>query len=276
VTGFAPTAASEQLGSEVGYGFVSLESEPNAYHESLLDEQERDRARRLVREVDRRRYVLAHAALRLLLARYLSLDPGRVRYEYGGRGKPKLARGLPPLEFNLSHSHCCCLIGLAWKRPLGVDLERVRPIAGALRIAEDQFTHAEAATIRATAPADRDEAFLHCWTRKEAVFKADGEGLARRLDSTEVDFAPGAASAVRGFDETSSAGSGWYLRDLPAPAGHIAAGAAATAAGAPAPAWRRLAWPEMGHPCDEARPGTVRLLVSEAGGVSKRTRVIRR
>ena len=53
---------------------------------------------------DRHRFVRAHADLRLFLALCLEVEPANVRYETGVHGKPRLLPGLPPLEFNLSHS----------------------------------------------------------------------------------------------------------------------------------------------------------------------------
>lgn len=181
--------------------------------------------------------MLAHAALRRVLGGHLELDPRAVRYEIGVHGKPRLARDLPALEFSLAHADALGLIAVAWGRPLGVDVECLRPFPDALKIAEDQFAPAEARALRALAPADRDAAFLRIWTRKEAVLKAEGRGLDRPLDSLEVDLAPGSASALRRIDGRSGAAAGWVLRDLAAPTGYIAAGAVRRDDG-PVPDWR--------------------------------------
>lgn len=226
--------------SEVLYAFLSLAEEASALDEALLDEAERARSSRFVRPLDRRRFVLAHAAQRLLLARCLEVHPAAVCYEHGVQGKPRLAPGLAPLEFNLSHSGELALLAVARDRPVGVDVEQVRDVPDALSIADTHFAAAERDALRSSAPGELREAFFRCWTRKEAVIKAIGEGLSRALGSFEVDLAPGSTSALTGLDGRSASAADWSLRDLAAPAGYVAAGAAAAGPGAPPAAWREL------------------------------------
>jgi hypothetical protein len=114
--------------SEVIYAFLAMAGEPSARDEELLDDQERARSARFVRTTDRRRFVLAHAGLRLFLARCLDIDPTAVRYEHGVHGKPRLAPDLPPLEFNLSHSGRLGLVAVARDLSVGVDIEQVREV----------------------------------------------------------------------------------------------------------------------------------------------------
>jgi 4'-phosphopantetheinyl transferase len=226
--------------SEVVYAFLSLEGEPSDRDEALLDEEELARSARFVRPPDRHRFVLAHAALRLFLARCLGVDPAAVRYETGDHGKPRLGPGLAPLEFNLSHSGGFGVVAVARDRAVGVDVEQVRDVPDALDIADWHFSAAEREVLWSLPPAERREAFFRCWTRKEAVIKALGEGLGRALDSFDVDLAPGSVSALTRFDDRPGDEAGWSLRDLAAPAGYAAAGADAAAPGEPPAPWRVL------------------------------------
>ena len=226
--------------SEVVYAFVSLGGEPSAAEEELLDEGERGRARRFVRAMDRRRFVLAHAALRLFLARCLGIEPVRVLYENEDHGKPRLVSGLAPLQFNLSHSGEMALVAVARDRSVGVDLEHVRDVRDLLRIADAHFSTVEREELRSLPQADRQAAFFRCWTRKEAVIKASGEGLARELDSFDVDLTPGSTSALKRFGDRSGDEAGMFLRDLPSPPGYTAAGAVAAPARVPV-RWQELA-----------------------------------
>lgn len=236
--------------SEVVYAFVSVVGEPSAFDEALLDDDERARATRLVRLSDRHRFVLAHAALRLFLAKCLEIHPTAVRYENGVHGKPRLGPGLPSLEFNLSHSGGLGLIAVARERSVGVDVEQLREVPDALSIVDTHFSAAEQEVLRSLPPAEQRAAFFRCWTRKEAVIKALGEGLGRALDSFEVDLAPGSMSALARFEGRSGNVAGWSLRALTAPTDYEAAGAVAVAQGAPPMRWRELS---IEAPCGAKR-----------------------
>jgi len=225
--------------SEVVYAFVSLEGEPSALDEALLDDEERRRSRRFVRLRDRRRFVRAHAGLRLFLALCLEVEPATVRYETGVHGKPRLLPGLPPLEFNLSHSEELGLLAVARDRSVGVDVEHVRDLPDAMSIADTQFTAAESKALQSLPPPERRATFFRYWARKEAVIKAGGEGLGRALDSFDVDGAPGSTSAVVRWAGGSRGRTEWSLRDLPSPPGYAAASAVAAHEGAPVQ-WREL------------------------------------
>src|SRR5262245_47220358 len=70
----------------------------------LLDDAERARADRFVFERDRRRFVTAHAWVRVVLSRCLECPPETLRFAAGPRGKPHLADPAVDLRFNLSHA----------------------------------------------------------------------------------------------------------------------------------------------------------------------------
>jgi 4'-phosphopantetheinyl transferase len=231
---------------EVLYAFLSLEGPAWVEEEALLDDGELERSRRFIRSADRRRFVLAHAALRLLLARARSVDPAALNYACGPNGKPRLVDGCDSLEFNLSHSHELGLVAVARDRAVGVDVERVRDVPDALEIADLQFGPRESRSHRSLPAAERREAFFRCWTRKEAMVKASGEGLTQPLDSFEVDLEPGSLSALRRNGGQSGGEARWSLRELPAPPGHVAAGAVASMRGGPVP-WRALSQEAQGH-----------------------------
>jgi 4'-phosphopantetheinyl transferase len=211
---------------EVLYAFISLAGEPSSHDESLLDDQERARSRRFVHRVDRSRFVIAHAALRLVLARSIGVDPAAIRYDHGVHGKPRLARDLRRLEFNLSHSQELALLAVTRDRPVGVDVECMRVMSGGvLELSETPFSDTEREALRALPPAERRTGFFRCWTRKEALIKATGEGLNRDLDSFDVDVGPRCESALLQIDGRIGEDAGWLVRDLPAPPGYAAAGA---------------------------------------------------
>jgi len=217
---------------EVVYAYVGLGGSPAESELALLDADEQRRSERFVHERDRRRFILAHAALRALLARCIGSSPDAIRYTVGPEGKPALAGG--GIEFNMAHSHELGLVAVTRRRAVGVDVERVRQITDALAVARSYFSARERALLRRSPPEDLSARFLELWTRKEAVIKARGDGLARALDSFDVDTVP---RSLR-LDSSGPERSEWAVRDLEAPEGFVAAGA--VAATADEPAWREL------------------------------------
>ncbi|MCJ2116107.1 4'-phosphopantetheinyl transferase superfamily protein [Methylobacterium sp. J-001] len=182
---------------------------------TVLDASERERAVRFLRPADRARYQASHAALRLILGEALGLAAGDIRLEVSAAGKPALADGI--LDFNLSHSGGRALVGLARGAAIGVDVEEMRPIPDALRIAGAHFAPDEAAALSALPPHAVSAAFFGLWTRKEAVVKALGTGLSLPLDRFSVSVPPTSARLLRMAD-----GGTFTLADINAGAGYAA------------------------------------------------------
>ena len=80
------------------------------------------------------------------------------------------------------------LIAVSLDGELGVDLERLRTISEAARIVESYFSSAEQAQFAALEEPLSASAFLRGWTRKEAILKAKGVGLAGLATSYETMF----------------------------------------------------------------------------------------
>jgi 4'-phosphopantetheinyl transferase len=152
---------------------------------AMLSADERARAARFARDLDRDRFVAARTALRRVLGAYLDCAAERVAFRYGARGKPSLDLDPAPLAFNLSHSHGLALIAIARAPAVGVDVEHHRAI-DADALAASGFSPAERRALAAFAPRDRLAAFFRGWTRKEATIKAHGDGLYLPLDRFTV------------------------------------------------------------------------------------------
>jgi 4'-phosphopantetheinyl transferase len=196
--------------------------------ERTLSVDERARADRFQFDRDRRRFVAGRAILRAILARYLDLAPGAIVFRYLSHGKPALAVPSlrPAIEFNLAHADRLALYVFSASGDVGIDVERLRPIPDAVQIAERFFAAGERASLRSLPPESVDEAFLGCWTRKEACLKAVGHGLSAPLDACEVTLAPGEPARLLRVVDDSGQGSPWLLRSLvPAP-GYLGACAA--------------------------------------------------
>ncbi len=125
----------------------------------------------------RREDALRSLAAGLLLRRYVGSGP----FSLGERGKPFLPGGI---SFNLSHSGALAVLATA-ESDVGVDVEPLsRPFG-------------EATVRRVLLPEERQwlearprEDFLRLWTRKEAVLKCRGCGLALRPSAFSVLASP--------------------------------------------------------------------------------------
>jgi 4'-phosphopantetheinyl transferase len=150
---------------------------------ATLSPEELQRAADLRLTAPRQRFVMARAALRILLGRYLHESPGNVTIIAGANTKPRLGdiHDASNLRFNVAHSDKLALIAVTTGCEIGVDIERVREVRHAEHIAKRYFHPAEIAAIVTATPADRDAAFLRCWTGKEAVLKAIGTGISGAL-----------------------------------------------------------------------------------------------
>jgi 4'-phosphopantetheinyl transferase len=158
---------------------------------STLSADERQRADDFRFNHFRQRFVIAHGALRKVLSCYLDRQPQDVTFALDDRGKPCLdaACATSQLNFNLSHSDDLALILVAKNCEIGVDVEHVRDVNRMEQIAQRFFHPAEANAVLATTAVARNDAFLRCWTAKEAVLKAYGTGISASLDAFQVPLA---------------------------------------------------------------------------------------
>ncbi|MBS0149652.1 MAG: 4'-phosphopantetheinyl transferase superfamily protein [Nitrospira sp.] len=157
-----------------------------------LDEAERQRASRLVREQDRRHYVLAHGGLRAILSRYLGVSPCEVSLGRTEAGKPFLTKDAGKqagITFNLSHAHTRALVAISNAQEVGVDLEWVRSKVDVVNLSERYFSPSEHTVIMRTAEDQRAMTFFRYWVAKEALLKAQGIGL-QGLSDCEIFLEP--------------------------------------------------------------------------------------
>jgi 4'-phosphopantetheinyl transferase len=177
---------------------------------TVLSPEERLRVERFRVADHRRRYTIAHGALRAILAGYGKGDPLALEFGTGPRGKPFLAQQ-PELCFNLSHSGQLALIAVG-ARELGIDLEKMRHLESQRDIARRHFAPGEFAALEALPDADQRAAFYRCWTRKEAYIKAVGAGLSMPLDVFEVSLGDDASFVA--FRDGVEDPATWLLADV--------------------------------------------------------------
>jgi 4'-phosphopantetheinyl transferase len=193
--------------------------------EGLLDCDELRRLHGFRFAEDRARFAVAHGLVRLILASYTGVEPGRLRFHLGPHGKPHLSLRLPavPPQFNASHSGDLLLIAVSGGRPVGIDIERIRSDLDWRPLAERICTPRERAWLYRLPAAERVNAFFRCWVRKEAYVKLRGDGLLFPVNQLEVagDVDP-LGSSLPHPAITDRAGT-WWLRDLDGGSGHVAA-----------------------------------------------------
>jgi 4'-phosphopantetheinyl transferase len=193
----------------------------------VLDGEERVRAGRFIRARDRRRFARCRSALREILGGLLCERPGSLRFRAVGRGKPELDfprsdGGEPPVQFNVSHSSDLAAIAVCHSRELGIDLEQVRAIGEADRIVESFFSAGELAEFGQIGSEKKAMAFLRGWTRKEAILKGLGVGIAGLADRYETGFGTGELGARFSPAEPLARVGQWQLWEASPRTGFVA------------------------------------------------------
>ncbi|MFF8937594.1 4'-phosphopantetheinyl transferase family protein [Streptomyces paradoxus] len=133
-------------------------------------------------------------------------------------GPPALLDPGTPLHISLSRTAGHGLLAVAGF-PVGVDLEERRPLDLAA-VAGKALTARERSVLAAAGTGDRAGLFFRCWTRKEAVLKAVGTGIAGPLDELDVQpERPEQALVTAGLPGRERP---WLIRDLSLPAPLVA------------------------------------------------------
>jgi 4'-phosphopantetheinyl transferase len=203
-------------------GRAESPAEPLDEDLAILSAQEQARARRFVRPADRVRFAAMHGETRRVLARYLGVEPAAIQF---GRtpccrcgnaehGPPRIDWPATDLTFNQSGSAGDWLLAVSRGRQVGADIEvphqvNVSDLAGSC------LTAAEKEYLDGRPEAERLSLFFRCWTRKEAVLKACGVGLAGALSDLETQ--PGSAGPVTVALPCRAGPDQWVVQDVPGP-----------------------------------------------------------
>ena len=179
---------------------------------ALLDGHERDRLDRFRRPADQARYLAAHALVRLVLADTVGTPADALTFDRTCRcgaqhGKPVLPGGP---GFSLTHAGDLVGVAVHPGGAVGLDVEQVRELTDLAAMV------AHVCSPQETAP-DAD-AFFTLWTRKEALLKAVGTGLATPMSA--ITLGPAGVLAWTGEDAPHDP---LWLADLRPAAGYHAA-----------------------------------------------------
>lgn len=158
----------------------------------LLSEDERARSDRLRSPQVARRFGVGRGFLRVILGSYLGQAPGELVFSYGEQGKPFVKDCLRAgLSFNLAHSAGLVVAVVASGLEVGVDIEQMHPVSELESAAGVFLSPQELEELRRLPDDQKLQAFFSCWTQKEAVLKAFGNGVI-----SEVTLWPDGKTAV--------------------------------------------------------------------------------
>jgi|GEM_PF-5239133 len=136
----------------------------------LLSDHETRKAQNFRCPIHSKRYIIGRKLLRFLL----NLEACKTPFLITQSGKPYIKHGI---GFSVSYSEGYIALSLAPTQIIGVDLECSPQDSPCIDIPQNVFHDDELRWIYKNNIRSLNENFLTCWTRKEAVVKADGTGL---------------------------------------------------------------------------------------------------
>jgi len=154
------------------------------YLYSLLSKKEKIQSQKFFTVNLSNKYIVTRAILRSILAKHLKIVPQDIEFVKNSYGKP-FVRGVK-IEFNMSHSHdfACYAIGADFS--IGIDIEFYNKEKNIFNIAESVFNANELEFFLDLPSIERQEFFFTTWTKKEAVIKAMGLGLAYPMEQVDT------------------------------------------------------------------------------------------
>jgi phosphopantetheinyl transferase len=165
-----------------GHAFVAVLRGMEAFaDDGVLTDEDRQRAARYRQAGDRHNFVLGRNLVHHLVRPRGISTP--CRFSIGPRGKPFLPDAP---AYNLSHSGRWVACVVSHDEAIGIDVETFARLKD-YRDLLGMITHpAERRCMEQASLEDGLALFKRCWTRKEAVLKATGEGLHDNLQTIDV------------------------------------------------------------------------------------------
>ncbi len=214
-----PPAKLKLLNDEIHIWRVSTNDQTDKsveYLRSILSNEEQEKADRFHFERDRKQYTIARGFLRIIIGRYLDINPTEFDFSYNKYGKPKLegADIGDSLHFNLSHSGNMVLYVFSLNRRVGIDVELIKSYKKTREIVERFFSEKEKEEFASLPEGQKDVAFYTCWARKEAYIKAVGKGMSLPLDEFTVSMIPRKPILLLHNHNEIDNGVKWTLLDI--------------------------------------------------------------
>ncbi|MDR2107262.1 MAG: 4'-phosphopantetheinyl transferase superfamily protein [Holosporaceae bacterium] len=137
----------------------------------FLNEEEKDRASRMIKPVSER-FVLCRAACKKILSKQLSVSHEQIRFIREKNGKPYL-KNEKNLHFSISHSKDMAVLGI-YHAPIGIDVEFIDEKCDMLSLMDFFMNEQEKEWVLSKNTGNR---FFTVWTLKESILKKTGLGI---------------------------------------------------------------------------------------------------
>lgn len=190
----------------------------------LLCEEERARVNRFTSERKAREFIITRASLRRILGDITGTDPQKLSFSYEAHGRPVLdgQDETGRICFNVTHSHLISLIAVTLDRQLGVDIEKIRDDVDHRNLARRYFSPAEYQALQRYQTELQLQAFFATWTRKEAIVKALGDGIAFGLKEFDVSVEPDHPPYLLATHWDPEEAPAWSLLNIDTDPGYVA------------------------------------------------------
>jgi 4'-phosphopantetheinyl transferase len=209
---------------------ISLEETEDGLTRLLrhLSDDEKKRADGFLVPAPRAQYITTRSALRLLLGSYLAIAAEDIAFQSNAYGKPFLPPPHGDLRFNVSHSGNRALIAICMGIDVGIDIEQHRQLADWSGLAKMIWCDEDLDRWMQLSPDDQFMAFYLAWTRKEAIAKALGYGMAANFKMLRARLAPAERAQLIDISPAFGVASEWSLIDIDTAENYSAALAART------------------------------------------------
>lgn len=185
-------------------------------HQRYLTKDELARAGKYLSGKKSREFIITRSALRNIIGYVLKTNPRQIEFAYTSSGMPLLdsAWSHTNITFNVSHSHDLAIIAVSIENIIGIDIEKIREDIDYKKLAKRFFSEYEHQQIMEFEDTLRLNAFFATWTRKEALVKATGTGIAYGLNKFDVSVDPDKPAELVDSRWQDECQSNWSLLNI--------------------------------------------------------------
>ena len=154
-----------------------------------MSEERRKRCLEYKNENDRMLLIASDMLVKTVISEATGEDKNRIVMRKNDKGKPYI-EGIS-VNFNFSHSGDFVVLAVNRNHPVGVDIEKIRPVKKRLidRVCtekEKEFVYGKTSFDgQCLSDKNMQERFFRIWTYKEAKLKCTGQGISDDLKLTE-------------------------------------------------------------------------------------------